>query len=152
MWCRRRQLRFPWTAKWSAAPNSSELGIHDRFSAYHLQYRIVHHDSYLEKLIVQGKVHGKRSVGRLQMRRLDQIRKPLQLSLRVAQMWNHRPLTSGWDIGTWSERARREEQLKVKSFTWILLTKRIRLIHYRDDCTQLKLTLKITFNCLLTQR
>ena len=81
MWCWRRMLRIPWTARRTNVSILQELGIRDRLSSICLQ-RVLRffghitrrdHDS-LEKLVVNGGVEGSRGRGRFPTRWTDQVR------------------------------------------------------------------------------
>ena len=80
MWCWRRMLRIPWTARRTNQSILNDVGITDRLSTicrrHILQYfnHITRRgEDNLEKLIVQGKVEGRRPRGRSPSRWLDQI-------------------------------------------------------------------------------
>lgn len=103
MWCWRRMLRIPWTARRTNVSILNELNIQDRLSTICrrriLQYfgHITRRDKdNLEKLIVQGKVEGRRPRGRSPLRWLDQVKEftghTLQSNLRAAedrQQWKN---------------------------------------------------------------
>lgn len=80
MWTYRRMLRIPWTAKRTNVSILNELRVQQRLSSicYQRILRFFGHivrrpGENLEKLVVQGKVEGKRSRGRSPKRWLDQI-------------------------------------------------------------------------------
>ncbi|XP_071554988.1 uncharacterized protein [Temnothorax nylanderi] len=96
MWCWRRMLGIPWTARRTNVSILKELNITDRLSTI-CRRRVLQYFGHitrrnqdnLEKLIVQGKVEGKRPRGRSPSRWLDQIKditgQPLQKNLREAE-------------------------------------------------------------------
>ncbi|KAI8438254.1 hypothetical protein MSG28_010856 [Choristoneura fumiferana] len=70
MWCWRRLLRIPWTAHRTNVSILKELNIKERLSST-VQIRIlkffghiIRNEDSMERLVVQGKVEGKRSRGR----------------------------------------------------------------------------------------
>ncbi|CAH2217152.1 jg1490 [Pararge aegeria aegeria] len=87
MWCWRRLLRIPWTA---FRPNVSileELKVKERLSST-VQIRILKFFGHItrdkhsmERLVVQGKVEGKRSRGRSPTRWTDIIKATTQTSI-----------------------------------------------------------------------
>lgn len=103
MWCWRRMLRIPWTAHRTNASILKQLKISTRLSTMCLK-RILEYFGHiarkdndnLEKLIVTGKVDGKRSRGRSPMRWSDQIRTTLDTSVYDA-------LHVAEDRGRWSK-------------------------------------------------
>lgn len=96
MWCWRRMLRIPWTDYRTNTSILNELRIKDRLSTIcrrrilqffgHISRR---ENDNLERLIVQGKVEGKRPRGRSPTRWIDQIKeitgKSLQTNIRAAE-------------------------------------------------------------------
>ncbi len=79
MWCWRRMLRIPWTAKRTNQSILSEIGEERRLSS-EVYARILKYFGHvtrantLESIVVQGKVDGKRSRGRSPTRWSDLIR------------------------------------------------------------------------------
>ncbi|CAH2227199.1 jg14603 [Pararge aegeria aegeria] len=94
MWCWRRMLRIPWTARRTNASILRQLKITSRLSTTCLK-RILEYFGHiarrdgdnLEKIVVTGKVEGKRPRGRSPIRWSDQIRTALdtKVALNVAQ-------------------------------------------------------------------
>ncbi|VEN37907.1 unnamed protein product [Callosobruchus maculatus] len=96
MWCYRRMLRIPWTARRTNQSILEELNITTRLSSLCMK-RVLQYfghiarrpDNNIDKLIVMGEVHGKRSRGRSPMRWSDQIRQitsqPLHVSFHQAE-------------------------------------------------------------------
>lgn len=84
MWCWRRMLRIPWTAKRTNVSILKELKVTTRLSSICLQ-RVLEYFGHiarkdggnLEKLVVTGKIEGKRPRGRSPIRWTDQIRTTL---------------------------------------------------------------------------
>ncbi|XP_052744154.1 uncharacterized protein LOC128199289 [Bicyclus anynana] len=95
MWCWRKMLRIPWTAFRTNASILAQLKVKIRLSTICLK-RILEYFGHiarkdgdnLEKLVITGKVEGKRSRGRSPMRWSDQVRTTLESTvydaLRVA--------------------------------------------------------------------
>lgn len=80
MWCWRRMLRIPWTAHRTNISILKELNIKERLSSI-VQIRILkffghitRNEDSMERLVVQGKVEGKRARGRSPTRWTDLIR------------------------------------------------------------------------------
>lgn len=81
MWCWRRMLRIPWTAKRTNVSILSQLKIKERLSATCYQ-RVLSYfghimrreDDSLEKLVIVGNTEGKRSRGRSPTRWSDQLK------------------------------------------------------------------------------
>lgn len=80
MWCWRRMLRIPWTAHRTNVSILKELNITERLSST-VQIRILkffghitRNEDSMERLVVQGKVEGKRSRGRSPTRWTDTIK------------------------------------------------------------------------------
>ncbi|KAI8437457.1 hypothetical protein MSG28_011780 [Choristoneura fumiferana] len=80
MWCWRRLLRIPWTAHRTNVSILKELNIQERLSST-VQIRILkffghitRNEDSMERLVVQGKVEGKRSRGRSPTRWTDLIK------------------------------------------------------------------------------
>lgn len=81
MWCWRRMLRIPWTAKRTNVSILNQLKIKTRLSTI-CQQRILAYfghlmrrgDDNLEKLVIVGNVNGKRSRGRSPTRWTDQLK------------------------------------------------------------------------------
>ena len=89
LWCWRRLLRVPWTARRSnqsilkeICPEYSLEGLMLKFQYFgHLMQRT---DS-LEKILMLGKIEGRRRRGQQRMRRLDGITDSMDLSLSMLQ-------------------------------------------------------------------
>ncbi|RVE41762.1 hypothetical protein evm_013591 [Chilo suppressalis] len=87
MWCWRRMLRIPWTAHRTNVSILKELQIKKRLSST-VQIRILkffghitRNEESMERLVVQGKVEGKRSRGRSPTRWTDLIKSVTRSSI-----------------------------------------------------------------------
>lgn len=96
MWAYRRLLRIPWTARRTNVSIINELNIRTRLSTIcdrrilkFFGHIIRRPSGNLEKLVVQGKVEGKRLRGRSPKRWIDQVKEisdqPLERALRRAE-------------------------------------------------------------------
>ncbi|CAH2218539.1 jg23190 [Pararge aegeria aegeria] len=82
MWCWKRMLRIPWTAKRTNVSILAQLGVsvrlssicYQRFLSYFGQIMRRENDS-LEKIIVMGNTEGKRPRGWSPTRWVDQLKK-----------------------------------------------------------------------------
>ncbi|CAH2208083.1 jg4661 [Pararge aegeria aegeria] len=91
MWCWRRMLQIPWTAHRTNVSILRQLKITRRLSTTCLK-RILEYFGHiarrdgdnLEKIVVTGKVEGKRPRGRSQIRWSDQIRTALDTKVHTA--------------------------------------------------------------------
>ena len=91
LWCWRRLLRIPWTARRSNQsilkeinPRCSLEGLMLRLKLQYFGYLMRRVDS-LEKTLMLGKIEGRRRRGRQRMRRLDGITDSMDMSLSKLQ-------------------------------------------------------------------
>ena len=87
LWCWRRLLRVPWTARTSKqsipkkiSPECSLEGLMLKLKLQYFGYLMQKTDSF-EKSLMLGKVEGRRSRGRQRMRWLDGITDSMDMSL-----------------------------------------------------------------------
>ena len=87
LWCWRRLLRVPWTAKRSdqsilkeISPEYSLEGLMLKLKLQYLSHLMRRTDSF-EKTLILGKIEGGRRRGRQRMRRLDGITDSMDMSL-----------------------------------------------------------------------
>ena len=91
LWCWRRLLRVPWTARRSDQPIpkeiSPEYSLEGWMMKLKLQYfgHLMHRADSLEKTLMLGKIEGGRRRGRQRMRRLDGITNWMDMSLSKLQ-------------------------------------------------------------------
>ena len=91
LWCWRRLLRVPWTAKRSdqsilkeISPEYSLEGLMLKLKLQYLSHLMRRTDSF-EKTLILGKIEGGRRRGRQRMRRLDGITDSMDMSLSKLQ-------------------------------------------------------------------
>ena len=91
LWCWRRLLRFPWTARRSnqsiikeISPEYSLDGLMLKLKLQYFGHLMGRTDS-LEKILILGKIEGRRRRGRQRMRWLDGIADAMDVSLSKLQ-------------------------------------------------------------------
>ena len=93
LWCRRRLLRVPWTARRSnqsiLKEISPEYSLEGLMLKLKLQYfgHLMQRTDCLEKTLTLGKIEGRRKRGRQRMRWLDGIIDLMAMSLSKLQSW-----------------------------------------------------------------
>ena len=91
MWCWRKLLRVPWTARRSNQSNlkeiSPECSSEGLMLKLKLQYfgHLMRRTDLFEKTLMLGKTEGRRRRGRQRMRRLDGITNSMEMTL--SQLW-----------------------------------------------------------------
>ena len=107
LWCWRRLLRVPWTAKRSnqsilkeISPEYSLEGLMLRLKLEYFGHLMRSTDSF-EKTLMLGKIEGGRRRGRQRMRRFDGITDSLDMNLSSSGSWwrtNWKNMTTGKTI------------------------------------------------------
>ena len=104
MWCWRRLLRFPWTARKSnqsilkeISPGISLEGMMVKLKLQYFGHLMRRVDS-LEKTLMLGGIGGRRRRGRQRMRLLDVITDSMDMSLSelLSWWWTRRPGVLAW--------------------------------------------------------
>ena len=91
LWCWRRLLRVPWTARRSNQSILKEINLgislEGMMLKLKLQYfgHLMQRDDLLEKTLMLGKIQGRRLRGRQRTRRLDGITDSMDMSL--SKLW-----------------------------------------------------------------
>ena len=91
LWCWRKLLRVPWTARRSnqsiLKELSPEYSLEGLMLKLKLQYigHLMGRTDLLEKILMLGKIEGRRRRGQQRMRRLDGITDPMDMSLSKLQ-------------------------------------------------------------------
>ena len=93
LWCWRRLLRVPWTAKRSnqsilkeISPGCSLEGLMLKLKLQYFGHLMQRADSF-EKTLILGKIEGRRRRGRQRIRLLDGITDSMDMSLSELQGW-----------------------------------------------------------------
>ena len=93
LWCWRRLLRVPWTARRSnqsiLKEISPEYSLEGQMLKLKLQYfgHLMLRTDSLEKILMLGKIEGRRRRGRLRIRWLDGITNSKDMSLQSSGSW-----------------------------------------------------------------
>ena len=111
LWCWRRLLRVPWTARRSnqsilkeTSPGCSLAGLMLKLKLQYFGHPMQRADS-LEKTLMLGKIEGMRKRGRQRMRWLDWITNSMDMDLGGSRWWTRRP-SMLWFMG-------------LQSWTWL---------------------------------
>ena len=105
LWCWRRLLRVPWTARRSNQPILKEINPEYSLEGLMLKLKfqyfghLMHRANSLEKTVMLGKIEVRRRRGQQRMRLLDGITNAMEFeqTLRDSEGWGSLACCSPWD-------------------------------------------------------